>query len=596
VVRPRLRAAGTVSALALAAISAGTASAAAPGLVSVQGRSAAAPGPVAAQSPLAAAPSVQQARVFVDRAGRATADVDVSYGEVTGRAARRLDRGRTTYTTQITVRIGSRSRAVRSALLRLVPGRRYTARHRLRLGRIGATAGERLQVSVIARVRFDLDGRGGAEAAPVARRTLTTAALTARRLPRPAPPRCEALPSRVNYGRPVTLAVTCLGAGTEVHLAGRPRLGRVKVLSSGTATLRLTYTPPARRVAVDRIKVSAVNAGGTTAFTQALAVQPFRLRALGDSATAAYGFLTDGTPMTFGQFLEGCIPLAQPNNRCSSNSPNGVGSTGPVGWSDDFGLANNVAWPAQFANNRGLTGTGQFENWAVTGSVPADWDTGGYLNSTLESIVDDNPDLTVMTLGANPLLDTFLRGAGIKCAFTLTDAQLRACIQRFITSVGLIPHLRSVIALLLAAPDNRVVVSLYHLAVPASTVFSARSIGILFDTFNANITQAVQGVSGFGTRVFLMSPPHFNVGRAPGNSICVGKSFLVDGPSRQSQATQDKLALDPFLNFCGSPISWIISADTGIHPNVLGHAQFAAALSQVVTANGLMPALPPGPP
>ena len=296
--------------------------------------------------------------------------------------------------------------------------------------------------------------------------------------------------------------------------------------------------------------------------------------------------------MTFAQFVSGCIPPAQPNNRCSSNSPNGVGSTGPVGWSGDFGLADDVAWPAQFANARGLTGAGQFENWAVTGSVPADWDTGGYLNGTLQGIADDNPDLTVMTLGANPLLDTFLTGAGIRCAFTLTDAQLRACVQRFIASVQLVPRLRSVIAQLLAAPDNRVVVSQYHLAVPASTVFTARSIEILFGTFNATIAQAVQGASGFGTRVFLMSPPRFNVGRAPGTTVCAGTSFLVDGPSRQSQATQAELALDPFQRFCGSPVSWIISADTGIHPSVLGHAQFAAALSKVVAANGLMPALP----
>ena len=34
---------------------------------------------------------------------------------------------------------------------------------------------------------------------------------------------------------------------------------------------------------------------------------------------------------------------------------------------------------------------------------------------------------------------------------------------------------------------------------------------------------------------------------------------------------------------------WIISADTGVHPSVAGHAQFAAALQSVVDQNGLGP-------
>ena len=59
-----------------------------------------------------------------------------------------------------------------------------------------------------------------------------------------------------------------------------------------------------------------------------------------------------------------CIPPSVPNNRCSSNSPNGVGASGPVGWLPDFGLSNGVAWPAQFAAAAGLSGD-QYQNWAV---------------------------------------------------------------------------------------------------------------------------------------------------------------------------------------------------------------------------------------
>ena len=66
---------------------------------------------------------------------------------------------------------------------------------------------------------------------------------------------------------------------------------------------------------------------------------------------------------------------------------------------------------------------------------------------------------------------------------------------------------------------------------------------------------------------------------------------LVDGPSHQSDPTQDELlGADP-LSFCeGAP--WINDGDTGIHPSTAGYARFAAALSEVATANDLVPTLP----
>ncbi len=103
-----------------------------------------------------------------------------------------------------------------------------------------------------------------------------------------------------------------------------------------------------------------------------------------------------------------------------------------MGWSPDYGLSNNVAWPAQFANARAIPAGSTFQNRAVSGSTPANWDRGGALNDVLAGIVHDQPDLTVMTLGANPLLDLFQGGRGIGCAVTLTDAELRACVRGFI--------------------------------------------------------------------------------------------------------------------------------------------------------------------
>jgi lysophospholipase L1-like esterase len=318
------------------------------------------------------------------------------------------------------------------------------------------------------------------------------------------------------------------------------------------------------------------------------AAQTFRLRALGDSVTAGFGFLSNGTEMSVLD-LPFCVPPgATPNNRCSSNSPNGPGETGPVGWLPDYGLANNVSWAAQSAHMFGLTGTEAFQNLAVSGSTPANWAPGGYLSPVLQQIIADDPNLTVMTLGANPLLSIFLTGRGAFCAFTFSDAELRACVNRFIRAQQVGPLMKEVVSELLTGPSNHVVVSLYHLAIPSVTVFSAHQIGILFATFNAAISDAVGSLPQYGTRVAVMSPPRFFVGLGPGSFICPGSGALVDGPSHQSTATQDELAIDPFGSFCaGNP--WIISADTGIHPDRQGYAQFATVLAALVRQHGWGP-------
>ena len=202
-----------------------------------------------------------------------------------------------------------------------------------------------------------------------------------------------------------------------------------------------------------------------------------------------------------------------------------------------------------------------------------------------------NPDLTVMTLGANPLLDIFITGRGEFCAFSANDAQLVQCVQAYVARQQLQPHLVSVVAHLLQAPANLLAVLRIPPGGAVLNLFSAHQIAVIFQTFNADIAQAVRGMPGFGARVFLMAPPRFDIGLPPGSAICPGgsPSSPVDGPSHQSDITQTLLAADPFDGFCGSPDEWIISPDTGIHPSRAGHAQFAAALALVVAAHGLMP-------
>jgi lysophospholipase L1-like esterase len=383
-----------------------------------------------------------------------------------------------------------------------------------------------------------------------------------------------------------------MGGAPSVSLVAGPRRGAASIAGGERGIALVRYRAPAAVGGTDAMRFRATGAGGSATAVLNVAVRPFTMRAIGDSVTAGFGFLGDGTPMSVLQFPF-CIPPAQLNDRCSSNSSNGPGSGGPAAWSPDFGYGDGVAWPAQFARANAIPSSA-FENRAVSGSTPADWLPGGQLDNTLAGVVADDPDLTVLTLGANPLLDIFLIGKGIGCDFTLGEAAFAACLQRVITQQQLVPRLRAVVARLLLAPGNRVVVSQYHQAIPASSVFSVSSLRILAQVLNANVARAVQGAPGFGSRVFLMSPPLFAVGVPPGDAVCVDRELgqPVDGPSVQSEAAQAELGITNPFSFCGSPDYWIISADTGIHPSVAGHARFAAALQAVVDGNGLGP---PGP-
>lgn len=557
---------------------------------------AAAWGPAAASSasppgslgPLAAPVRAAVAGAHARPDGRVVVTVRVRSGDVREDLARRLNAA----TARNVVRLAAAGAARTVALPRRVTGRHFAWTARLLLGPAASATARRagrLRVTVRAAQTLRLGGPGAPAGRSSATAARTVAVAPARGAPAAAPPVCERLPGVVNYAAPARLAITCVGEGLSVRILQRPATGTLRAVRTGPTTT-FTYVPRPRFTGRDRIVLRAASATGAVAVAaQPLVVQPFTFRAIGDSATAGFGFLGDGTEWSIVDLVS-CRPLVPENDRCSSNSPNGVGSTGPVGWLPDFGFSNQVAWSAQWAKSAGLSAS-QFANYGVTGSEPQDWDTGGDLNPVLGEVVADSPDLTALTLGANPLLSTFLTGRGIECAATFTDARLIACVNRFIASVRLTARLRSVIAQLLEAPNNHVVVSQYHLAVPSVTVFSAHQVDVLFRTFNAAIASAVQGAPGFGTRLFLMSPSRFFIGRAPGTSLCPGKpGALVDGPSRQSRVTQDVLALNPFLTFCGTTTYWIISGDTGIHASRLGHAQYAAALRKVVTANGLLPA------
>jgi hypothetical protein len=435
------------------------------------------------------------------------------------------------------------------------------------------------------------------------------------------PPRCGKGDATARYEAPVQVTITCTGENLEpLRIASGPFSGGItNVQESGTSesrTLTADYEPDQLFVGQDALLVDAVSPTGSAYGAAALTVLPWRIRAIGDSVTAGFGYI-GGTLMPTDDLLD-CKPPAIVNNRCSSNSDAGPSYTGPPAWSPDFGLGNDVSWTAQFANDlQGgghVSGTQMFQNRAVTGSAPSDWLPGGILNNQLAAIVAEDPELVPMTLGANPLLsELLLTSKGEECSLTFTVAELNACVQPFFDQVDLTGSLERVYTALLQAPDTNVVAFQYSLSIPAINLFSTWQLEAMIALFNENISTAVSNTkdqvpAAQAARLFMIKAqvdpadpdptelPRFNTGLPPtthdswtGSYDC-GGLFDSDGPSHQSDLTQDFFTASDY-DFCTGP-PWIIDADSGIHPSQLGYAQYATALTNFAQAHDLIPQLP----
>jgi hypothetical protein len=438
----------------------------------------------------------------------------------------------------------------------------------------------------------------------------------------PQPPRCGKGDATARYEASVQVSITCTGRDLQpLHVSSGPFSGSLtNVQESGTSdsrTLTATYKADQLFVGQDALLVDAVSPTGSAYGAGALTVLPWRMRAIGDSVTAGFGYFGNGDLMPVDDLLD-CKPEAVVSNRCSSNSDAGPSYTGPPAWSPDFGLGNDVSWAAQFANDlQGgghVSGTQMFQNRAVTGSAPSDWLPGGILNSQLTAIVAEDPELVAMTLGANPLLSNLLLTSdGEECSLTFTVSELDDCVQPFFDQVNLTGRLEQVYTALLQAPDTNVVAFQYNLSIPALNLFSTWQLEAMIGLFNQNIATAVSNTRAHlpaaqAHRLFMITArvdpadtdptelPRFNTGLPPtihdswtGNYDC-DEVFDSDGPSHQSDLTQDFFTASDY-DFCSGP-PWIIDADSGIHPSRDGYAQYAQTLSNFTTAHSLIPALP----
>lgn len=306
------------------------------------------------------------------------------------------------------------------------------------------------------------------------------------------------------------------------------------------------------------------------------------VRALGDSVTAGFGYYDDGSLMQLGSLLS-CEPGARDyDDACSSNSTNLGNEEGEVRYAPDYGLSNDVSWAAQWANQYGVT---NYENVAVSGSEPSDWLPGGQLYATLKKLEAEEPDYLLMTIGANPLLSEMLFGVDqMGCAiWSDVFGRYRECVEEAFEGVHLRAELKRLYEELVDNTEATIYLMQYHLSIPSvALAYSVDQIAEMGALLNEEIASVAAEVGS--PRLRVVAPPHFPVGidispLYPSQYSCSHLGYRVDGPSVQSEPTQDELLAAHPLSFCSGPADgppWVIGGDTGVHPSAAGYAQMAS--------------------
>jgi lysophospholipase L1-like esterase len=404
---------------------------------------------------------------------------------------------------------------------------------------------------------------------------------------------CSSSPQvRVRPGQRVSLPLPICGSRRDWDLLDRPRHGSARIRNGrlvyqaakgfrGTDRVALVGLFHGRRArAADlqplvypEIPITVGNAAGVVA------------RALGDSVTAGFGYYDDGSPMPLLSLLE-CRPGVKPyNDACSSNSPNTDAGEGKLAYAPDYGLSNNVSWAAQWANEHGVT---NYENLAVSGSEPSDWAPGGGLHEATARIESEDPDYILITVGANPLLSEMLFGIDkMGCAiFSQIFGGYSECIEKAFAEVHLQRELKKLYTDLVQHTQATIFLMQYPLSIPSTALaYTATQIAEMGKLLNREIAAVAGEVSQ--ARLQVIAPPHFNVGVDispvyPSHYSCSRLGFKVDGPSVQTEASQNELLVLHPLSFCSGPVpkgpEWVISGDTGIHPSAAGYQQMASRL------------------
>lgn len=479
-----------------------------------------------------------------------------------------------------------RDRGLASAGLGRSPERRrgFTFVHGITLGaklarqlrRALSRRGRGPKVSVYATAVLDLNRDGVTE--------IASEDSEQQRLRRAGRRHCAGLPQlRVKPGRRLKVALPACGGPVRWRVDGQAENGAARIRGGN-----LVYRSAARFRGTESILLRGRARGGGRV-TAPVEIKVVRragavVRAIGDSVTAGFGYYDDGTEMSF-ESLFSCKPSGKAyDDACSSNSTNTDNKQKGVAYAPDYGLANNVSWVAQWANEHGVT---NFQNLAVTGSEPANWSAGGQFYATTRRVESEDPDYVLMTMGANPLLSDMLFGVdNMGCAiWSDVFGKYAECIEEAFAGVALRANLERLYRELVDNTAATIYLMQYHLSVPASALlYSSTQIAMMGVLLNREIASVAEEVDPARERLIAIEPPHFDVGISiepvyPSTYTCSSLGYLVDGRSVQSSATQDELRASHLLSFCPGPREgppWVIGADTGIHPSAAGYAQMAA--------------------
>ena len=470
--------------------------------------------------------------------------------------------------------------------------RRFTFVHRVGLGpALARRVREGLAVRVMAGGALDVNEDGRPEITS-RDETAPTAALVA-----PGNGRlCSSVPRlRIRHGASVSVPLPACTASVRWRIATGPDSGRARIRNG-----RLVYHAPGsfrgatglvlrgQPQGVGAISAAAPRAGGEAGVPAPVQIfvgppSGVVVRAMGDSVTAGFGYYGNGEEWPL-PALAVCRPAGPPyNDACSSNSEIVNNSSKAFEYVPDYGLANNVSWAAQWANRYGIT---NYENLAISGSEPSEWAPRGILHERTAQIESEDPDYVLMTIGANPLLSEVLFGTdNMGCAiYSDLFGNFAECVERAFAKTALQTNLRKLYTDLVEHTQATIYLMQYPLSVPSVAIaYTSTQIAQMGQLLNREIAKVAGEVNP--RRLQVVAPPHFNVGVSvepvyPSNYSCSRLGFEVDGPSVQSEPTQDELeVLHPF-SFCTGPVPpgppWVISGDTGIHPSATGYAQMAS--------------------
>jgi lysophospholipase L1-like esterase len=476
--------------------------------------------------------------------------------------------------------IGARGKTIRSWVLheRLSGGRerlpdrrrRFTFVHRVGLN---ASLSRRLRQGAMVRVlgsgKLDVDEDGKPE---MNSRDASTSRPLAGARPQPV---CSSVPHlRVKRGGRISVPLPVCDSARSWTAARWASHGNVLVRGE-----RLIYNARKGFQGTDQIQLESK---GLTQYAQVTvgAASGAVVRAIGDSVTAGFGYYGEGGSMNFAEFVAFCIPAKREmNDACSSNSKSARSEEKKVEYTEDWGLAENISWAAQWATASNVT---NYENLAISGSEPGDWAPNGQFYGTTMEMEGEEPDYVLLTLGANPLLSKLLTSPGdIWCAATSDPPKyekFRKCIKHEFETVELEANLKKIYKELIKNTEATIFVMQYHVSIPALAPESSREIALAGQMLNQEIRSVVAAAKN--SRLKLITPPHFNVGIdmepifPPGG----GCAYKGDGPSEQSSWTQVELKGYYGKEFCTPPkgaLPWVISGDSGIHPSAAGYEQMA---------------------